>query len=173
MRRTRVRPLPSGTVRPQAALLFATGCFASGIGLYAYAAGWPLVVTGLTVVFIYNGLYTPLKPVTSLSLLLGGIAGALPPMVGWLAVGGSPTAPPAAAFCTALYLWQVPHFWSIADQHREDYRAAGLAMPSDGLPSESLSRIRTLWMAATLVALALAVVFLYNDFIPHHPMLPA
>ena len=101
MRRTADRPLPSGQWSWPAAAGLAGACLALSLGLLVLA-GWQaggsaggsargLTLAGLwlAVVVIYNGLYTPLKRVTPLCILVGGVAGALPPVVGWAAAGGS------------------------------------------------------------------------------------
>ena len=75
----------------------------------------------------YVFLYTPLKRRTTLNTLLGAVAGAMPPVIGWTAVTNS--FDPAAAFLFAiLFLWQVPHFLAIAWMYRDDYARAGLCM---------------------------------------------
>lgn len=154
MERTRRRPLAVGTMSPRVGLAWGVALSLAGLGAYAVAGGWPLALLGLAVLGVYNGLYTPLKPVTSLSLLLGGLPGAAPPLAGWMAAGASPADPRILAVCGLFYLWQVPHFWLIAETHRRDYRRAGFAVPSRALPEPFVRPLMGLWMLAYFTAVA-------------------
>ncbi|BBD06796.1 UbiA family prenyltransferase [Desulfovibrio ferrophilus] len=153
MERTRERPLPSEAVTILQALACAFAFMAVGLCFYGFLGGWPLAALGLTVILFYNGLYTPLKPVSTLSLLLGGLPGAIPPLAGWLAVGGMGSDPRILAVCGVFYLWQVPHFWLIAERHREDYERAGFAVPSLVLPKPLRGPLMGLWMLAYFTAI--------------------
>ena len=127
MLRTRDRPLPAGRMHPAKALLF--GCLLSLVGIsYLY---WQVnlltsVLAGLTL-GSYLFLYTPLKTRTSLCTLVGAFPGALPPVIGWVAARGEITLA-AAILYLMLFLWQFPHFLSIAWLYREDYARGGIRM---------------------------------------------
>jgi protoheme IX farnesyltransferase len=160
MRRTMGRPLPSGALSPARALAFALAAMAAGLACFALAGGWPLAGVGVLVVAVYNGAYTPLKPRTPLALLAGGVAGALPPVAGWLASGGRILDPALLALAGVFYLWQVPHFWLLMEKRRDDYRRAGFALWGRGLPEPRRRALLQLWVAAYglgLGCLALAV----------------
>jgi heme o synthase len=128
MQRTQDRPLPAGRLQPGEVLVFGFASAASGVLFLALALPHPLaaVVAALTPV-IYILVDTPLKGRTPLNTLVGGIAGALPPVIGWTAVRGSVSVEIAVLF-GILFLWQVPHFLAIAWIHRADYCRAGLSM---------------------------------------------
>jgi protoheme IX farnesyltransferase len=79
---------------------------------------------------LYNGLYTPLKRRTPLAILVGGLAGALPPMLGWAAAGGGLLDLRCLLLGSIFYLWQVPHFGLLARMHRADFAAAGFPLGS-------------------------------------------
>lgn len=131
MLRTRNRPLPAGTLSPRVALgLGLGGLLLAGLLLAAYG---PLsaAIVPLTAL-IYNGLYTPLKKRSGLAMLVGGLAGALPPVLGWIAAGGNVLDAPCLWLAAVLYCWQVPHFWFFARLHAEDYRRAGFHVPEPG-----------------------------------------
>ncbi|MBU1002183.1 MAG: UbiA family prenyltransferase [Proteobacteria bacterium] len=153
MERTRLRPLPAGELSVARALACSLAAMGVGLGIYAALGGVPLVFLGLAVILGYNGLYTPLKPVSSLSLLLGGLSGAVPPLVGWLAMGGGLGDARILSVCAVLYLWQVPHFWLIAEGHREDYRRARFAVPSLVLPEPLRKPLMGVWMLAYFTAI--------------------
>ncbi len=125
MARTRARPLPAGSLSLGQVLALALAClllagWLLGAGRQA-GQGWLCAL----VVLLYNGLYTPLKRITPLALLVGGLAGAMPPLLGWGAAGGAPGDFRALLMAVIFYLWQVPHFGLLARRHRADYQAAG------------------------------------------------
>jgi len=128
MRRTESRPLPAGRLQPLEALLFGSLLGIAGT-VYLWAAlphaGAALVaaVTFVTYVFVY----TPLKRITPLNTLVGAVPGALPPLIGWMAVRGSLDLEAMGLFLI-VFFWQVPHFLAIAWIHREDYARGGFLM---------------------------------------------
>ena len=127
MVRTRERPLPSGRMQAGEAILFGALCSAAGLGWLA--AGTNLLAAGLAAatLAIYLGVYTPLKGRSAHNTLVGAVPGALPPLIGW-AAGAGALEPGAWVLFSILYLWQIPHFLSIAWLYREDYERAGLVM---------------------------------------------
>ena len=125
MRRTARRPMVLGGVAPRVALIF--GACVSAIGivhLEVYVNPLSSIIAA-TSLGIYLALYTPLKRVTPLCTLIGAIAGASPPLIGWAAASGSLNQPGAWILYTILFLWQFPHFMAIAWMYREDYDRAG------------------------------------------------
>ena len=103
MSRTEGRPLPSGTISERNAL---TGTLITGLGgglLLVQTGFWPLVLGLLNMVF-YNALYTPLKRKTIFAILPGGLVGAIPPIIGWTAAGGSITHPAILFLATLIFL---------------------------------------------------------------------
>ncbi|MCK9240479.1 UbiA family prenyltransferase [Desulfocurvus sp.] len=160
MARTADRPLPCGRVAPGAALGLGLGLCAGGLGLFALGGGAALAGLGLGVLALYNGLYTPLKPRTGAALLVGALAGALPPLCGWLGAGGEAwgaRAPLIWAVTVMVYLWQVPHFWLLAWRRRAEYQRAGFAPPFAALPARSRGPVLALWTAAYCVGIGLAL----------------
>ena len=128
MERTKNRPVPGGRVSVRTGSVIAATL--SGIGL---AVLWTLVGTtpalvALSTLVIYAVAYTPLKRRSSLATIVGAIPGALPPMIGWSAAGGSLTSPAAWTLFLIMFLWQLPHFLAIAWIYRDDYARAGLPM---------------------------------------------
>lgn len=127
MRRTENRPLPSGRLTPSEVVLFGTLLSVAGIielSLFSnMLSGFLAVVTLVTYLF----LYTPLKRITWVSTIVGGIPGALPPMIGWTAARGEITAEAWILF-GILFFWQMPHFFSLAWMYRKDYERAGYPM---------------------------------------------
>jgi protoheme IX farnesyltransferase len=127
MRRTALRPLPSGRMAANEALGF--GLLLSAVGGLYLAATVNLVAAGLAMATLlsYLLIYTPLKRKTPVCTLLGAFPGAMPTLIGW--AGASGRIDPQAWFLFAiLFLWQFPHFLAIALMYREDYARAGYKM---------------------------------------------
>ena len=157
MRRTASRPLPSGALTVRQATAF--GWLLSGIGLSLSVLLLPAPATLFLVLshISYVYVYTPLKRRTPLCTLAGAIPGALPVLAGWSATG-RPLAPAAIALTGVLFLWQIPHFLSLAWLAREDYAKAGCPMLGVLDPTGRLSaRVSLVYATAMLIcALALA-----------------
>lgn len=127
MRRTVGRPLPSGVLTPREALVFALVLAVGGeLGLFFLVN--PLAgLLGACSCITYLALYTPLKSRTHWCTFVGAFPGAVPPLIGWAAARNS-IAGPAWILFAILFLWQFPHFFSIAWVYREDYARAGIRM---------------------------------------------
>ena len=130
MLRTARRPLTSGRIAPSHALWF--GVLLSVLGvvyLAAFANPFASLLAALTLLS-YLFLYTPLKRITPLCTVVGAIPGAAPPLIGWTAACGH-LDPAAWVLFAIVFLWQFPHFMSIAWMYREDYGRAGyLVLPA-------------------------------------------
>jgi heme o synthase len=128
MRRTENRPLPSGRLHPLEVFFFGLGVGLAGLVYLALTVRQPVCVLVAGITFVsYVFLYTPLKRRTTLNTLVGAVPGALPPIIGWTATGGTLGAEAGVLFFV-LFLWQVPHFLAIAWIYRHDYARAGLRM---------------------------------------------
>lgn len=128
MQRTKGRPLPQGELSPHVALLFSLflGCLSMAI-LVAFINPLTAALTFLSLIG-YAVIYTVyLKRNTPMNIVLGGAAGAAPPVLGWAAVtGGVPTE--ALLLFLIIFVWTPPHFWALAIKRREEYRRAGIPM---------------------------------------------
>ncbi|MDW8265775.1 MAG: heme o synthase, partial [Gemmataceae bacterium] len=128
MRRTEQRPLPTGRLTPAEALVFGSVLATAGLVYLGLTLRHPAAAILAGVSFVgYVVFYTPLKRRTPLNTLVGAVPGALPPVIGWVAIRGQ-VEPGAVALFAVLFLWQVPHFLAIAWIHRDDYARAGLCM---------------------------------------------
>ncbi len=127
MKRTERRPLPAGRIAPTEALIF--GIVVAVAGLTELMLFVNLLTSFLAFLTItsYLFLYTPLKRVTPSATLVGGIPGALPPLMGWAAARNE-LAGEAWILFAILFLWQMPHFLSLAWMYRKDYARAGFKM---------------------------------------------
>ena len=128
MRRTRERPIPSGRVAPPDALAFGLLLSAVSVALMGLAVNWVAAgILGFATLF-YGVFYTMiLKRRTPQNIVIGGAAGAFPPMIGWAAVTGDVSVTSVALFAI-IFLWTPPHFWALALYRSDDYRAAGIPM---------------------------------------------
>jgi protoheme IX farnesyltransferase len=128
MTRTARRPIPVGRVKPGEALAFgitlaAFSVMTLGLLVNAYAAAW-LAFT----IFFYVAVYTMwLKRSTPQNIVIGGAAGAFPPMISWVAVTGSLSFEPILLFLI-IFFWTPPHFWALALYRQQDFRRAGIPM---------------------------------------------
>lgn len=127
MNRTKTRPLPSGRITPSEVLQFGLLLAVSGILYLALMVNWLTSLLALITISSYLFLYTPLKRTTTLNTIVGAVPGALPPMMGWAGARGSLGYESWVLFAI-LFLWQIPHFLSIAWLYREDYERGGLCM---------------------------------------------
>ncbi len=154
MARTRNRPLPAGRMRPGTALLL--GGLACAGGLVWLTVGVNLMAggIGLVVLFTYLLCYTPLKRLSGLNTLVGAIPGALPPVLGW-AAGAEELGREALALFLILFVWQLPHFLSIAHLYRDDYASAGMPMLTVVDPSGGLARRQLIVYTATMIPVSM------------------
>jgi protoheme IX farnesyltransferase len=133
MRRTARRPLASGRIPPANAFLFGGLLSAFGIVYLCISTNALASLLAALTLFSYLFLYTPLKRITPLCTLVGAIPGATPPLIGWAAACGHLDAAAWVLFAI-VFLWQFPHFMSIAWIYREDYARAGyLVLPASEL----------------------------------------
>lgn len=127
MPRTWNRPLPAGRLRPRDVALFGGLLTAGGLALLFWLTTPLAALLAALTAATYLGLYTPLKRVTTLNTHVGAIPGALPALIGWAAVRGT-LEPGAWTIFMIVYVWQLPHFLSIAWLYREDYARGGFKM---------------------------------------------
>ncbi len=127
MRRTRGRPIPSGRILANRAMLFGVVLSVLGFLDLAVAVNLAAALWGLATLSSYLFVYTPLKQRTPHATTIGAIPGAMPPLIGFAAAAGTLNAQAWALF-VILFLWQFPHFLAIAWMYREDYGRAGMKM---------------------------------------------
>jgi protoheme IX farnesyltransferase len=151
MHRTRNRPLPSGRLSTFEVFIFGQVlAFAGIVYLMLLVPNRSAMFMAAMTFFIYIGIYTPLKQMTSLNTLVGAIPGALPPLIGWCAARGVLT-PEALSLFLILFVWQLPHFLAIAWMYREDYARGGYRMLSVGDTTGRLTTRTTLVTAILLL----------------------
>jgi protoheme IX farnesyltransferase len=128
MHRTRGRPIPSRRVTPGRALVFGAALAVASVLVLGLAVNWLSALLALAGIVYYVGIYTVwLKRASPQNIVIGGAAGAIPPLVGWAAVRGD-VGLPALLLFAIIFLWTPPHFWALALNRTEDYRAARIPM---------------------------------------------
>ncbi|RJF93551.1 heme o synthase [Sphingomonas cavernae] len=128
MKRTANRPLPAGRMDRQSALHFGVGLSFFSVILMGMATNWLAAAILAASILFYVLVYTIwLKPRTPQNIVIGGAAGAFPPVIGWAAVTGDVATLPLLLFAL-VFLWTPPHFWALALFVKTDYAAAGIPM---------------------------------------------
>src|SRR5215217_5204528 len=128
MRRTAKRPLPAGRMDRQSALHFGVGLGAFSVILMGLATNWLAALLLMASILFYVFIYTVwLKRRTAQNIVIGGAAGAFPPLIGWVAATGQIDLLPALLFAI-IFLWTPPHFWALSLFVRSDYAAANVPM---------------------------------------------
>ena len=154
MRRTASRPVASERIPPGHAAVFGAVLTVAAFLVLWWGANPLAAVLAMTGTALYLLVYTKwLKRTTTQNIVIGGAAGAIPPLVGWAAVTGGMALPPLMLF-GIIFLWTPPHFWALALLIHKDYAAAGVPM----LPvvkGEASTRRAILWYTLPLVALTL------------------
>jgi protoheme IX farnesyltransferase len=128
MRRTQRRPIPAGRITPGGALSYGVGLAVASVAIMGLATNWVAAgVLALSIAF-YVVVYTIwLKRRTPQNIVIGGAAGAFPPVIGWAAVTGNVTLEPLLLFAI-IFFWTPPHFWALSLYAHADYAKAGVPM---------------------------------------------
>jgi len=156
MERTKGRPIPTGRISPRSAVIYAAVCGLISFALF-YRFVNPLAAwLSLAGNVYYVAVYTMwLKRITPLNIVIGGAAGAVPPLVGWAAVthaiGG-----PALGLFALIFLWTPPHFWSLALMTETDYAKAGIPMLPN-VSGEERTKREIIYYTLLLVVASLAL----------------
>ncbi|MVM33319.1 protoheme IX farnesyltransferase [Spirosoma sp. HMF4905] len=141
MKRTAVRPLPTGRLTVREAATFAFILF--GMACYLYVQFFNIRAAALAVLslLLYGFVYTPLKRKGQIAVFVGALPGAFPPMIGWVAATNQFGWVPGILFAVQFF-WQFPHFWSIGWLAFDEYKKAGIQMmPGNGKTTETAFRI--------------------------------
>lgn len=149
MPRTRNRPIPSGRISLSGAWIFTIVFSLAGLFILFYYSGFLAGILGLLNIFWYNGIYTPLKRTTAFAVVPGSIVGALPPLIGWVAAGGSLLDPVAIALGFFFFIGQIPHFWLLLLRFGQEYEIAGFKSLTTRFSNVQIRRLTFVWIAAT------------------------
>lgn len=155
MKRTRNRPLPTGRLDRQSALHFGVGLGTASVLVMGLALNWLAAAILLGSILFYVVVYTVwLKPRTPQNIVIGGAAGAFPPLIGWVAATGRVELLPVLLFLL-IFFWTPPHFWALALFTEADYEAAGIPMLPN-VAGERATRAQVLLYTLPMGACAMA-----------------
>lgn len=163
MIRTKNRPIPSGRITANNALLTAI-LFAVAGSLILYFTN-PLLSLGLSwlTLFFYNGVYTPLKKVTAFAVIPGSMVGALPPMIGWAGAGGYPFSEMILLVAAFFFIGQIPHFWLLLLMFGEQYQHANLPSLNQIFDATQIKRVTYAWVITTVASAFLVIFFVIGN----------
>ena len=151
MRRTAPRPIPAGRVPAGDALVLGVGLSVGSVAFLQLVTNWLAAGLLAFTIFFYVVIYTMwLKRRTPQNIVIGGAAGALPPMIGWAAVTGTVSLDSFILFLI-IFLWTPPHFWALALYKQGDYGAAGIPMLPN-VAGEQATKLQILLYSVVLVA---------------------
>lgn len=148
MERTRGRPIPSGNISIGRAKNITISLLVSGSILLLIYGIYPFLL-GISCIFLYNVLYTLLKPKSTLAIFPGAMVGAIPPAIGFISAGGSISDPRIITFSTFMFFWQLPHFWIILLKYREDYNRAGFKTLGLFMDERNIRMLVFVWILFT------------------------
>ena len=145
MKRTAKRPIASGRMSETEGWAFAIVTGIAGIFILGSFFNWLCAVIALVSLFLYAFIYTPLKKVSAISVLMGAVPGALPCLIGW-AAGDDKLSAGGWVLFLLQFMWQFPHFWAIAWVAHKDYTKAGFKLlPSDLGPTKYTAIQTIIW----------------------------
>lgn len=149
MKRTMDRPIPTGRISVNMAMFIAVSLTIAGL-VILYNINEKTALFGAISIFLYTSAYTPLKPVTPLSVFVGAIPGAIPFMLGWVAATGKFGIEPGMLFMIQFF-WQFPHFWAIGWLQFEEYKKAGFNLMPTGEKNRKASKLVIIYTIFMLI----------------------
>ncbi len=159
MPRTKKRPIPSGRISPALGLTVVLGYTLTGSLILAFSNPMVALVLSWATLASYNLIYTPLKKVTAFAVIPGSLVGALPPLIGWTAAGGSVWAEPILIVAIFFFIGQIPHFWLLLLLFGDQYKLAGLQSLTDIFSALQIKRITYTWVLTTIASALLVLIF--------------
>lgn len=158
MTRTSPRPLVTGVIsRNQAFVQAILLCTFAIFLLSVTCRDLSVVLAAVTALLLYNGIYTPLKKKTVWAIIPGGLCGAIPPVIGWMAGGGAIYDYYAILIFTLFFLWQIPHFWLVMLRYKEDYLKRIVPSLLEQLQEPAIKRASITWIGAMVVVMLLFI----------------
>ena len=149
MKRTMNRPIPAGRMSVNVAMVIAVVLTIAGV-IILYGINERTALFGAVSIFLYTSVYTPLKPLTPLSVFVGAIPGAIPFMLGWVAATGQFGIEPGVLFMIQFF-WQFPHFWAIGWLQFDEYKKAGFNLMPTGEKNKKASKLVIIYTVFMLV----------------------
>ena len=155
MDRTRNRPIPAGIIHLKHAIIISLAFSLAGLVLLLFTGEYMAAGIGLFTLAWYNGVYTPLKRITAFAVFPGALIGALPPLIGWTAAGGSPLDLEIVLVAFLLFVGQMPHYWLLLLKIGSQFRDAGMPVITNLLEPRQIRNLSFIWIAATAVVVTM------------------
>jgi protoheme IX farnesyltransferase len=149
MPRTMHRPIPSGEISRNHALIISILFILTGVFVLFITFGIIPALLGAFNVAWYNLLYTNLKRITPFAVVPGSLVGAIPVFIGWSAAGGFMFESTIVFIAFFIFIWQIPHFWLLMLKYGHEYQQAGFPTVNQSFSPDSLKRIIFIWVLAT------------------------
>lgn len=162
MLRTKDRLLPSGQMSRNQVIFYATVMTVLGAFFFAYFTNTMVLILGVASLLVYSFVYTPMKRFNSVAVFIGAIPGALPPMIGVVAATGAITDLALLLFLLQ-FVWQLPHFWSIAWIYNDDYQKAGYSLLP--LKNGRTKQNALITFLSSMLLIPTLLIFYINDFV--------
>jgi protoheme IX farnesyltransferase len=159
MVRTRLRPLPCGELKLHSVMAVATAALLAGFMLLAATGGYLPPLLAAVALSCYLAVYTPLKCRTAWAPVAGALCGALPPVIGWCAAGGSASDYRIIVLAGLLFLWQIPHVWLFQLRHADDFRGAGIHLMCEASGHKDFPGTFVVWLLALVAGTMLLPAF--------------
>jgi protoheme IX farnesyltransferase len=164
MDRTKYRPIPSGRIEANTALLISAGLLISGSLLLLLTTNFLTFAVGIFTFLWYNGVYTPLKRKSAFAIIPGALVGALPPVAGWTAGGGNLFDTGILAIAAYFFIWQIPHFWLLLMLYGSDYEKGGFPTLMGIFSNEQIKRITFMWLVGNVMVAMMIPLFVYLNY---------
>jgi len=152
MKRTAQRPVVSGRMGLNTALVIIAVYFLAGSLILFLSSGWLALSLGILTILWYNLVYTPLKRKTAFAAVPGSVVGALPPVIGWVCAGGNLGDHRVWLLAAFFFIGQIPHFWLLLLKLGEDYSLAGLPTLNNIFSGRQIQRLSFIWIFWSAVA---------------------
>ncbi|MBE2280252.1 MAG: protoheme IX farnesyltransferase [Ignavibacteriaceae bacterium] len=149
MKRTKSRPLPSGTMSVNEVIFTVIALIIAGSLVLIINGNITVLLLGYTALIWYNVIYTPLKRKSAFAVIPGSVIGSIPPVAGWVAAGGNILDSGSLLLAFFFFIWQIPHFWLLILFLNRDYMNSGLPTVLEKFSKNQLSRITFTWIVAT------------------------
>lgn len=152
MPRTQNRPLLTHTISVKSSIMMTLLLAIAGTTILYYYNGLLPASLGFINLLWYNFVYTPLKYKTAFASFPGGLVGAIPPVIGWVAGGGELMHPTSVALAVFFFIGQIPHFWLLILRYSDEYRIAGMKPITDKFNVIQIKRLVLIWVIATALS---------------------
>lgn len=163
MPRTRKRPIPSGKITSREGFLITVGYLAAGSILLVLTNPTVALILSWVTLLFYNLVYTPLKKVTAFAVIPGSMVGALPPVIGWTAAGGSVQSQVILIVAAFFFIGQIPHFWLLLLIFGDQYKLAGMPSLTDIFTNTQIKRVTYVWILTTIASAFLVFLFVMQN----------